>query len=194
MSKSEGLFLGAWRSRQDTPLSLTWHNDQLRLLGIVVGRGPNVVKLNWQLAVDKMGAVFNKWKGRDLPLVGRAVVAQSLAASKLWYVAQLVVPPWNVVDAANSDLWKFIWADHAQLVNRTTCSLPVRDGGLGGIILRTKMEAFQLQWISRLVDDSPCRWKSFAIFWFDLMASPFTDLRGLLDGNRTPIPSRVPPF
>ena len=101
MSKSEGLFLGAWRSRQDTPLSLTRHNDQLRLLGIVVGRGPNVVKFNWQLAVDKMGA---EWKGRDLSLVGRAVVAQSLTASTLWYVAQLVVPPWNVVDAAKSDL------------------------------------------------------------------------------------------
>jgi hypothetical protein len=193
-SKTCGLFLGPWRQRQDSPLSLAWSSDSIRLLGIRMSSDPAITSTNWQDATDRMTAVFNSWKRRELSLVGRAVIANTLAASKLWYVAQLTPPTLKAADAANSTLWKFIWADRAQTINRSTCCLPVADGGLGGIILRTKIDAFQLEWFARLIDDSQSRWKCFATYWFERMARPFTDLRGLLDGNRTPIPFRMPPF
>ena len=56
------------------------------------------------------------------------------------------------------------------------------------------MEAFHLQWIARLVDGRPAKWKSFAFHWLDIAGTPFTDHRGLLDGNRTVIRETLPAF
>ena len=69
MSKSEGLFLGAWRSKQDTPVSLTWHNDKTCLLGIVVGKGPNIAEINLAIGCRQNGSSFQQVERTPFVLV-----------------------------------------------------------------------------------------------------------------------------
>lgn len=148
MTKSRGLFVGPWRTRIDTPLSLNWRSDCIRLLGIEVGPDKSLNVVNWQSAIDKMHAVFRAWKQRDLSLCGRALVARAYATSKLWYVAQVVPAALSLLDKVNSDVWQFIWKGHAELVSRRVCCCPPRAGGIGGFMVRGKVAAFQLQWIA----------------------------------------------
>ena len=194
MDKSRGLFVGPWKLRIDVPLSLSWTTDHLRLLGVLIGSDPNLNTAMWQEAVDKMENVFRVWKHRDLSMLGRSLIARALATSKLWYVARVIPPPPRLLDRVNSTVWHFIWSDHTELVNRRTCSRPPREGGLGGVLIKEKVEAFHLQWIARLVDGRPAKWKSFAFHWLDIAGTPFTDHRGLLDGNRTVIRETLPAF
>ncbi len=65
---------------------------------------------------------------------------------------------------------------------------------LAGIVIHDKVAAIQLQWISRLTSTGDDSWKYFARFWLDRAASPFTEHRGLLSGNRSPVSSAIPPF
>ena len=194
ISKSCGLFVGPWRDRTDRPMSLLWTTDSLKLLGIHVGAARSLNEMNWQGAIDKMRAVLHFWKPRDLSLAGCSYVARMLAASKLWYVAQVVPAPPRMIDEINTTMWKFIWKDHAELVSRRVCCRTRRNGGLARIIIHDKVAAIQLQWISRLTSTGDDSWKYFARFWLARAASPFTDHRGLLSGNRSPVSSAIPPF
>ena len=81
------------------------------------------------------------WKPRDLSLAGRSYVARTLAAFKLWYVAQVVPAPPRMIDEINTAMWKFIWKDHAELVSRRVCCRTRRNGGLARIVIRDKVAA-----------------------------------------------------
>ena len=84
--------------------------------------------------------------------------------------------------------------NHQEFVNRTSCSRPVRSGGFGRVLVKTKVEALRLQWITRYTDDSPAKWKLFATYWLDKIGRPFTDRWGIIEGNLTPIPACISAF
>ena len=39
LSKSKGLWLGSWRGRQDSPVSLDWTSNKIKVLGVFIGAG-----------------------------------------------------------------------------------------------------------------------------------------------------------
>ena len=39
LSKCEGLWLGAWHNRSDSPVSITWSSDKIKVLGVYLGNG-----------------------------------------------------------------------------------------------------------------------------------------------------------
>ena len=128
------------------------------------------------LHVDIVGVQETHWatdfllhfrKPRDLSLAGRSYVARTLAASKLWYVAQVVPAPPRMIDEINTAMWKFIWKDHVELISRRVCCRSRHNGGLAGIVIHDKVAAIQLQWISRLTSTGDDSWKYFARFWLD---------------------------
>ena len=51
-----------------------------------------------------MRTVLHFLKPRDLSLAGRSYVARTLAASKLWYVAQVVPAPPRMIDEINTTM------------------------------------------------------------------------------------------
>ena len=124
----------------------------------------------------------------------RSFVAPDFATSSLWYVAHVVPVTLALLDEINTEVWRFIWAGHAELVSRRVCCRPVRSGGLACVIVRDKVAALQLQWIAPLFDESDSRWKCFARYWLDIAAQPFTDYRGLLAGNTSAVSSSIPWF
>ena len=117
--------------------------------------------LNWEMAADKIRAAFHMWKPRNLSMSARSFVARAFATSSLWYLAYVIAVTLAVLDEINTKVWRFIWAEHAELVSRRVCCRPVCAGGLVGVIVRDKVAALQVQWIARLFDESDSRWKCF---------------------------------
>lgn len=52
VSKTEAMWLGAWKDRADQPLGLTWVK-KLKMLGVVFGTVP-VEKDNWEPRLSKL--------------------------------------------------------------------------------------------------------------------------------------------
>ena len=101
LSKTEAMWLGAWRSRTDQPLGLTWVS-KIKILGVFFGE--KVEKDNWEPKLKKLESHLNLCKGRSLSLVGRALLINALGLSKLNYLATtLIVPDW-VKTLANGSL------------------------------------------------------------------------------------------
>lgn len=69
-SKTEAMWLGAWRSRTDEPLGLTWVR-KMKILGAFFGIVP-VEQGNLQSKINKLGKSLNLWKSCSLSLIGKS--------------------------------------------------------------------------------------------------------------------------
>ena len=105
VSKTEAMWLGAWRSRTDQPFGLTWV-PEMKILGVVFGQATELD--NWQPKLKKLENHLNLWKSRSLSFVGKSLIVNTLGISKLLYLATILpVPNW-VVSEVNNLIWPFL--------------------------------------------------------------------------------------
>ena len=79
VSKTEAMWLGAWRSRTDQPFGLTWVS-KMKILGVVFGQATE--SDNWQPKLKKLENHLNLWKSRSLSLVGKFLIINTLGIKK----------------------------------------------------------------------------------------------------------------
>ena len=138
-SKTEAMWLGAWRLRADEPLGLSWVK-KMKVLGVFFGTIP-VEQDNWMPKINKLEKALNLWRSRSLSLLGKALIINVLGFSKLLYLAKvLLVPPW-VFARISSIVWPFLWGCKMETVSRNTCYLKVRNGGINLVNLKLKCQA-----------------------------------------------------
>ena len=63
VTKTEAMWLGAWRSRGDQPLGLKWVT-KMKILGVVFGQDTETD--NWRPKLEKLEKHLNLWKSRSL--------------------------------------------------------------------------------------------------------------------------------
>ena len=141
-SKTEAMWLGAWRSRSDEPLGLTWVK-KMRILGVIFGTIPTE-HLNWQPKLEKLEKSLNLWKSRSLSLPGKALIINMLGLSKLVYLARVLTLPAWVTARVNALIWPFLWGSKMETVSRNTFFLKPKDGGINVISLPLKAQALRL--------------------------------------------------
>ena len=84
-SKTEVMWLGAWRSRSDGPPGLTWVK-KMKALALFSDTIP-VEQDNCMPKINKLEKALNLWRTRSLSLLGRALIINILGFSKLLYLA-----------------------------------------------------------------------------------------------------------
>lgn len=154
-SKTEAMWLGAWRNRADVPLGLTWVR-KMKIVGVFFGTIP-VEQDNWQSKINKLEKSLNLWKSRSLSFVGKCLIINILALSKFLYLAKILSPPAWVFSRVNQLIWPFLWGSKIETVARNTCYLPVFSGGLNVANLELKCCALRIMSVVstlRLPDDS----------------------------------------
>ena len=107
ISKTKAMWLGNWKDRCDKPLGLNWV-DKMKVLGIVFGN-VNVERDNWEPRLSKVDKMLSLWRSRSLSLVGRVLILNTLAFSKLFYLSRILEPPKWVYGRIKSLIWPFLW-------------------------------------------------------------------------------------
>ena len=137
------MWLGAWRTRSDTPLGLTWVN-KMKILGIWFGNGISIVDQdNWLPRLSKLETNLNLWKSRSLSLVGKSLIINVLGASKFWFLAKILTVPHWVETRFKTLVYRFLWNSKIETVSRQTLSTPVKEGGLGILDFSSKNKALK---------------------------------------------------
>ena len=191
ISKTEAMWLGAWRSRSDQPLGLTWVT-KMKILGVFFGQ---ITELdNWQPKLEKLEKHLNLWKSRSLSLVGKSLIVNVLGISKLLYLATVLpVPNW-VLTKLNNLIWPFIWGSRIETVSRQSCHQPFSKGGLGIVNFIVKSQALKLA--SVILSITSCDSKAFYFVKYlfgNRLASFRPEWRCLRD-NATPSALLLTPF
>ena len=86
MAKCEGLWLGSWSGRADSPIDISWSSVKVKVLGVFLGPG-NLEEENWRPRITAVENALNSWRQRSLSYRGKALVISALALSRVWYVA-----------------------------------------------------------------------------------------------------------
>ena len=106
------LWVGSWTGRVDRPLNLQWNSKGLTFLGVRSGNTHNFFKQNWAICKEKLSNTLSKWKrlSSTLSFRGKILVANQLAASKLYHVLAVLSPPENVLSELQELLVDFVWS------------------------------------------------------------------------------------
>jgi hypothetical protein len=184
--KSKGLWLGAWKDRQDTPFGIKWVKE-LSLLGATISAG-DYSGATSEAPVAKVEKRFLSWKGRQLTFEGKATVISTLALSQIWHLCHVFTIPGRggnhqIIIFHHHHLSKsssFIQETHCQghlgfflaglprvVACRTIC-LPKGQGGFGLIDFDLKAKAFAIQWVKRYFAPTPAKWKAIFSFFYML--------------------------
>ena len=153
-----GLWLGSWRNRSDSPVAIDWSNKMIKVLGVSIGFG-DLDEANWRPRIDAVSKCLTSWSSRSLSLSGKALVANALDLSRVWYVASLVHMPRWVLKELNSLLFGFFWSGKKDKVNRKVVVQPKDCGGFSVVSIELKVQALLVQWFRRFVI-SPNSWVS----------------------------------
>ena len=121
-TKTEALWLGAWKDRPDEPLGLLWVK-KAKILGIVFG-SVNVDRDNWEPRLSKLHQCVSRWKNRSLSLIGKVLILNILGFSKLLFVSAILSPPQWVYDRINRIIWPFLWCSRIETVARKSLVCP----------------------------------------------------------------------
>ncbi len=141
-SKSEAMWLGAWKDCVDEPLGLTWVK-KMKILGVYFGV-VDVERDNWEPKLAKLEKMLNMWKSRSLSMIGKALIINILGVSKLLYLARVLITPKWVLERYNKLIWPFLWGSKIETVGRKSLHCPVSKGGLGIVDFEVKGQALRL--------------------------------------------------
>uniref|UniRef100_A0A8C2FKM2 Reverse transcriptase domain-containing protein n=1 Tax=Cyprinus carpio TaxID=7962 RepID=A0A8C2FKM2_CYPCA len=151
--KSDALLLGQWiDGKPCLPDGLCWGNGGIKYLGVYLG-DDSVLQKNWEGLMEKVKGRLDKWKWLlpNMSYRGRTLIVNNLVASSLWHRLACVDPSPQFLAEVQAALVNFFW-DKLHWVPQSVLYLPKDEGGHGLIHLQSRMAAFRLQFLKRLLD------------------------------------------
>ena len=159
-TKTEAMWLGAWRNREDTPYNFKWPQEPIRALGVFFAyNSDDADNLNFGEKIRKLEKTLNSWKRRKLTLHGRIKIVKTLGLSKLIYNTSVLVIPEHYVKEINNLTFNFIWEGKPAKIKKKTIISDIKRGGLKMLDFEIMDKALKIAWIKRLTDHNDAAWK-----------------------------------
>ena len=128
------------------------NRNYIKCLGIYFGYNKGeCYERNWTNTVKDMEKLFESWKKRKLTIFGKCEIINTLAVSKLIYVASVLsLPNDTLIKDVNRLIYKFLWNSRDR-IKRNTLIGPVKSGGINVVDIVTKLKALKSSGVSRLL-------------------------------------------
>ena len=150
--KTEALWVGKWKNRQDKPLDLKWTNTNVKFLGIHIGNkvGANGTKtlsdLNFAEHIETIKNKINFWKGKGIALTTRVKVLNIFILSRLWYRTKIWDISKEILAVLNKMIRDFVWGNkQGARVRQEVIQLEYERGGLQlvDVLIKTQVQRIQ---------------------------------------------------
>ena len=151
--KTKGLWAGAWKNRTDTPLDITWTNENVETLGVYFGNA-NPAGESFAKLLPKVVRSMNYWKQFRLCKLAKARVIEIFHASKVWYAARFYPIPPPVTKALQKAFFDYVNYPHTNVtVKQEEMHKLRKHGGTKLINIQAKAEASKIKWLIDLCVD-----------------------------------------
>ena len=160
--KTEAMWLGIDRQRNDCPLGITWVKKPLRILGVYMSYDEvENNKYNFDLKIKKCTQILNTWQGRNLTLMGRIQIIKTFIISQFLFC-------WSVINIPEIYVWEikkmitnFIWAGKKPKLKYDVMKQSYENGGLKAPNVLNIIKTSQLKWIKKYSDHNEHVWKKY---------------------------------
>ena len=140
LGKCEGLWLGPCRFRTNPPVDIQWSPSKLKILNVFISYD-EMGETNWRPRVGAFCRCIDAWRSRALSFSGRAVVLNSIALSRIWYVASVVAMTKSVLKELNTRIFNFFWAGKKDRVARKVLHHSKSQGGFSVVCVELKIHS-----------------------------------------------------
>ena len=142
-------------ARMYTKNELNWTNEPINVLGVSVSTDATLLsKINYEAIIKKSELTLKKWRSRNLSLLGKVLIVNSLVAS-LFVYKMSVLPkiPSEFVKKMNKIIESFIWNDRRAKIPIKVLQISKQEGGTGLVNLELKDCALKANWVRILKSD-----------------------------------------
>ena len=132
-----------------------WTNKPFKLLGVEVENNlSNVIDYNYSCIVEKMDKIAESWTNRDLTLMGKTLVINTLMESLYVYKLSILENiPEDTITLIESKLKQFLWpGQKTARIALKTLQASKKTGGLRLCDIRNKQKALKIGWIPRIME------------------------------------------
>ena len=140
-----------------TQKPISWTNEGLKILGIHISHHEDCVEKNFLPTIDKMANILKSWQTRNITLIGKVTVINSLIAS-LFIHKLTVLPnmPKSIVRKFNTMMVNFLWNEKRPKIPTSVLQLSKKSGGLGLTDIERREMALKITWIQIVEQDIKC--------------------------------------
>jgi len=143
--KSKMLLIGKWVNIP-TNVIITNAENGIKYLGAKISFP--IDKTAWDKIKNNIETTLRRWKYCPLSLFGKKIIVETLALSKLWYLASIYFIPHEILKVIESIVSKFYKGTRKKnpiQIKRLT--IPKDQGGLDFLDIRAKSTALTAKWI-----------------------------------------------
>ena len=115
--------------------------ENTQMLGVPIRNGPTAAKDIWEPALKKIENAIVQWKKRNLTLIGKTIIVNSLLLSRLWYRGSIFKIPKKYRGRLKNMIKKFLFNDRPAWTKKKVWYAPKDKGGLGILPIKTQNEA-----------------------------------------------------
>ena len=176
--------LGKWQGREVWPQEVNWLRTvkEMKVLGFVVcPQYSATLQRTWDTVFRGVQRILFSWGSRALgTLQQRVNVLQTFALSKIWYAAQVLPLPPQMVKKIESTASTFIFRGRHEKLKLAELENSHGGGGLGLVCVATKAECLLLRQSLRILQRVAGSSRRHLSHWLGfLLQEPFPDLMNL---------------
>ena len=153
VDKTDGLWVGSWKSRQDKPMGIKWVNTMVNNLGVFLGNSRQDAEVRgFEEVKEKIKNKLNYWNGKGITIKGKIRVINTFIFHKLWYICEAQDIPTNIKNEIKQLIASFIWGSSYHQRSIQGLEADYNEGGLRLGNIDKKINALRVKWLSYLTN------------------------------------------
>ena len=154
--------------------------DNLKILGHFFGRDKQICDFqNFYSKIPKIEKITNIWRQRDLSLMGKNLLINSLLNSLFIFHAQIEIPPPDFIKIVDAKNKTFLWGGGVAKIAHHSIVGDYKEGGIKYKDIQTMVMSVNVKFISRLRNTCNSNNMCLPKFWlkqlFNIPAIPEND-------------------
>ena len=138
-----------------TVREIQWTNDPIKILGVSFNNDLNT-DFDYSNIIDKMERVLCTWYNRQLTLMGKTLVVNTLCESLFVYHMTVLPNMRNkFVERVNNCINKFVWGEGKRArIAKDALTSAKHNGGLRLFDVKIKQDCLKLSWIPTIIKET----------------------------------------
>ena len=185
--KTKIMGFGEWEGRDHWPLQWATPTDQIKAFGITFCSNlSRTTRFCWEECQTNVRKSLLSWGKRSIQtLQQKSFIIGTYALSKIWYIAQVLHPPAQVIGEIEKTCRKYLWLGRLEHLPWEELMNSKMEGGLGIPHIKNKCDALMLRHTYRGLTDPTSR--AHLSYWLGHhLREIFPDLGGNMPTAQVP--------
>ena len=130
-------------------------------------------KANFEAILKSIKRTLSMWNWRGLTLIGRIQIVKSFATTKFMSKASLIYVSNDLIQAANKELFNFIWKGKDKIKRFALINDCIEYGGLKMMDLESMIRAQRIMCVKKYIEDHTRPWTIFLSYYLEKVEGKF---------------------